>query len=399
MSDPKPKTFLFAILLTWATLLVISHLPFSSYFRPWEVLVEGPYFFKARSSVKAEAYGDLAQAATIHQVKEPRSVTFTTDVAGFRNLPGEGPYPVVVIGDSFVVGAGLDDRQTIPYQLSQQLSSPVYNYGLQGSTGAPYAFLNDARFIHNKPKLVIYAPASREVRPPFLGRWGEGDEQKPGDPAQHQSQQVLSLNQFIPKPLVEGGRLIENKVVQLNQENALRRGTKWIFNSAFFGLTGSPYSKQFTAIKIENKKALVLPIHRQNLHLTAEQRQVEKTARHLKTLSEICGKRNIRFVFCPLPETGLIYPDHFSEKERAAITQPRYWDALFQALQQENVTYINLLPALIKQREPYLFYRDDTHYNARATALIAELIYKEIQEQSLLVDDSEKAEEDEVKNP
>ena len=41
-----------------------------------------------------------------------------------------------LLGDSYVVGSGLDDSETITAQLAERLSESVYNYGCS-LAGAP----------------------------------------------------------------------------------------------------------------------------------------------------------------------------------------------------------------------------------------------------------------------
>ncbi len=65
------------------------------------------------------------------------AITYTVNSLGYRapefkNIDWENS--IVVFGCSFVFGVGLDDKDTMPYQLSNILGMPVVNLGMGGSS-------------------------------------------------------------------------------------------------------------------------------------------------------------------------------------------------------------------------------------------------------------------------
>jgi len=58
------------------------------------------------------------------------SFTFFTNRKGFRDLEREKDPPVVILGDSFVMGFGVDHEDTFPYLLEKKLKIPVGNRGV-----------------------------------------------------------------------------------------------------------------------------------------------------------------------------------------------------------------------------------------------------------------------------
>jgi hypothetical protein len=75
------------------------------------------------------AYGDLASLSNLPEYRQYRREVFTTDEAGFRNLKREPPYDAVLLGDSFAVGSGVNDDETLSAQLQTLTGLKTYNGG------------------------------------------------------------------------------------------------------------------------------------------------------------------------------------------------------------------------------------------------------------------------------
>jgi hypothetical protein len=57
--------------------------------------------------------GVLGYKTWVRALQAPRNATFSTDRFGFRNPEHPDPPQIVVIGDSYVAGASLSDRETL----------------------------------------------------------------------------------------------------------------------------------------------------------------------------------------------------------------------------------------------------------------------------------------------
>ncbi len=79
--------------------------------------------------VTDHGYGDLAALGNLPSYRQYHHEEFTTDSYGFRNLPPAyaGPPEVLLVGDSFSVGPGLNDNHTLSAQLQSITGLRVYN--------------------------------------------------------------------------------------------------------------------------------------------------------------------------------------------------------------------------------------------------------------------------------
>src|SRR5882757_5935831 len=104
-------------------------------FRAWEALSRfrppGAPFEPNRQYYRKESYGDAAAMGNLPEAREYHAERFTTDARGFRNVstvPSAVP-AVIVTGDSFAVGSGVSDADTLPSMLGRFLGCAVYNAG------------------------------------------------------------------------------------------------------------------------------------------------------------------------------------------------------------------------------------------------------------------------------
>jgi hypothetical protein len=82
-----------------------------------------------------------------------RKVHWQTDADGFRNTESDCTYyPIVIVGDSFAVGTGLSQSDTLASVLSRRLKKCVYSF----STMELNDYLRSKRWLKSKPQIVIY---------------------------------------------------------------------------------------------------------------------------------------------------------------------------------------------------------------------------------------------------
>lgn len=104
-------------------------------FRAWEALrvggEAGP-FRPNRRYVNPRAYGDLANLGNLPADRAFHAETVSTDQFGFRNgaVAALGPFRAVLTGTSFSAGTEVGDDETLAAQLSRVAGGGVYNAAL-----------------------------------------------------------------------------------------------------------------------------------------------------------------------------------------------------------------------------------------------------------------------------
>src|SRR5438445_13721830 len=104
-------------------------------FRAWEALLRnrppGAAFEPSRRYDNPRSYGDLAALGNFPELRQYRPERFTTDALGFRNVPEilNEEVGAILPGDSFVVGSGVSDDETLSAGLITRLGRVVYNAG------------------------------------------------------------------------------------------------------------------------------------------------------------------------------------------------------------------------------------------------------------------------------
>src|SRR5713226_1820063 len=112
-------------------------------FRAWEAMTRyrplGAAFEPDRHYSNERAYGDSAAMGNLPALRQYRRETFTTDALGFRNVAVRRSEPVaaILIGDSFAVGSGVSDEETLSSRLTRLAGCTVYNAGSEHPSPDP----------------------------------------------------------------------------------------------------------------------------------------------------------------------------------------------------------------------------------------------------------------------
>lgn len=347
--------------LAWGLGLTLLCIPHAPYFRHWEMLRQGPAAFRPLVQLDLRGCGDLGRNAWIEDLRVWRRTRFSTDASGLRNPANLEWARVVVIGDSYVVGSGLDDAETITAALGREIGEPVYNYGMTAGIG-PLVYLGDPRSRASPPEMVIWAPAARTVGPVPLGLESMTAPECRVVPAEGWWRRFERSLAWIDEGFEAWRSRLENRTVLV----AMSRS---IFHEAYHAVAGKPWEVQ--SIAVDGVPALVMALEAQGLLQAPSDRQLAATAEHLVRFGEELAARGSRFIFVPLPDAGTLYEDHYPAAERRRLVSPSFIDCLLEALTRRGVDCVDLRPALRAARFPYLFLRDDTHFSPGGAALVA----------------------------
>jgi hypothetical protein len=154
----KLGLFLFPLLALYFVELFLLPMDFFA-FRCWEALLIDDYrtigvaggFYPNHHLIRYEAGDRLG-----FRDPSPQKAEWITDEFGFRNRPCERPptqYDFVLLGDSNIVGSGLDQAETLSEVLARKGGCTVYSYG--GGLPQKKFFWSDPRFCSHSPKTIV----------------------------------------------------------------------------------------------------------------------------------------------------------------------------------------------------------------------------------------------------
>ncbi len=328
-------------------------------FRAWEAVSQGRApsgpFAPLRRYRNPFSSGDLATFGNLPQLRQFRDEVFTTDRYGFRNssnLAYKRPIAAVVLGDSFAVGSGVTDSDTLPAQLASQSGQLVYN---AAGVEAPH-FPDLQRLgqrLQVKEGLFIYVHLERQPSP--------------------------SLRSAM--------RPIYTDAVQISNEplSPLRRLQSWgmdlrisrleiLCRRARKSLDEKSGNDRVILRHLENgEPILFLPAE-----VASSRRSSLLSAEYWIALQRELARYGHKLLVILVPNKYTVYAPLLREKE--APLPPSYLDNLAADLNQAQVPVINLRPDFAKRAAAdlkhgeLLYWKDDTHWNSRGIAVAAQHI-------------------------
>ncbi|HBZ68782.1 MAG TPA: hypothetical protein DEP35_03135 [Deltaproteobacteria bacterium] len=367
MSDAR--TFIRIFGFVYSALLIWSLNFERPEFRAWEMLKDPETeFFYPNLTVEMTEVGDLGFRAWIPSLQRPRAGLFSTDRYGFRNPQGIEQPRVVLLGDSFVAGSGLRDDQTLAAQLGRLLGEPVYSVACE-TANSPSLYLSDPRFFEHPPRVVVFSPVNRLVMPLRF-------------------HEILPLNRRPPREprawtLDSIAQELRHANQVLGRDNGLSRAMRYGYNEIVYSVFGHP-----DVIVADGEPAIALPLQEQKCSLTPEQRGLERAIATTKQFAQMIGTRGTTLVYAPIPDSAEVYPELFREDERDRCARPSLFDVLVPEARAAGITAVDLRDVFRLNKTPYLYLRDDSHWNPRAVGLAAEALAEAIR--PLLADDKDR---------
>ena len=338
-------------------------------FRGWEALsaYRSPAapFEANRRYDKPDSYGDLAAMGNLPELRQYRPELFTTDALGFRNRADARSRPpaAIVVGDSFVVGSGVSDDETVTSRLSALLGCPVYNSG--GIDPDPDRILALARKLGLTRGMVVHQYAEDFEMPaaPSEGRRRYQRALAAMDPrigalvGRVRGMLTVSPLQIASERALKGledGRLLPNRYVGRVVRGRLANGDPMLFLGYFFG-------------KFHQKREVP----------TAYWAWLQKELR--------AGGLELAVVI--VPSAYRVYRPFLVEPKPGPEAVDDYPGRVEEELRRAGIPALNLTPALsvsAARRLPergYLYWRDDIHWNAEGTEVAASAIRDGLRDQ------------------
>jgi hypothetical protein len=294
---------------------------------PWTTL-PGPFLPDARLELVEE--GDLGHHTPLAR---RRLASWVTDAWGYRVSPGGADPELVLVGDSEVVGTGLDQRETIAEVLRTGHGLGAYPYAPSNLA----AFFADRRFSERPPRWLVVECVERQVLEDF---------------------RVMPTVRPKPRP------------VQLVHSAPLRA-----FETAWNRLTRMA-ALGYLRARINGRPP---PLARGDLLFlrgldgtaAPDPARVGAAADTLALLAARARDRGMRFAVLVVPDKETIYADLFD-----GAVRPPLLAALRRELEARGVEAIDLegpfLAARARGEQPYL--SDDTHWSAAGVSLAGALV-------------------------
>lgn len=331
-------------------------------FRAWEALRtfaigNGPFvpnvvYRNTRSS------GDLANLANLPHLRQYREEVFSTDAAGYRNR-GETAKPftgILLVGDSFTAGSGVSDSLTLSEQLSDISGRRVYNGALTPNLPE---LLQDLQMTRG---LVVWQQSERESFPLSnvseqggkrrLVRRAFGDER--AETLQEIYRYAMALESYSPLEILFG------------------RAVKLLQNDKIFP---NPYRSEAVSAKLRNGQEM--------LFVSTEVKNYEMDRpmdpQFFVQLKMQLQKKGIGLLVLLVPDKYVVYHDLLLSAS-SQTEHRRFFDVVEQRLAAANVPVLNLTPdfrkhaASLLARDQYLYWLDDTHWNAEGIRVAAQAI-------------------------
>ncbi len=304
-------------------------------------------------------YGDLARMANIRDSDEQRSLRFSTDALGFRNVEASGPVAGILFGDSFAM-AGADDRETLSGQLGQKIGCRVYN-----------AASPDDEFRRPEPALVRllatrigmangFVIVEQVERRALESRSPRGERPVRGKFRQAWSQfwrQLVNLTRESPvkrfaenvMKSIRDDRILPNNYLDNVVEGTLRNGVRMLF------LPGELKTYEVTRLP---------PLD------------------YWIKLNQELGKLQFKLLVVLVPNKHTVYRHLLEGGQKKPIGGQDLLPELANALRAAGISAIDLTPVLRRQADAafkqnkYVYWRNDTHWNSDGVGIAVDEIVR-----------------------
>jgi hypothetical protein len=313
-----------------------------------------------------KSYGDLASLGNLPGMRQYRSAAFSSDSFGFHNPAVLGGVPAtIVIGDSFAIGSEVSAEQSFAGQLARLEGRPVYNAGENEPLAlAPTRVLIDK--LGMTKGVVVYEFLERHLSesPPFMTPTGK-----------------IGFKRILPETLGperwETWRLPVWNALEYSPLQALSgRLQKTLCNGV---LLPNRYASNVLVRSLTNgDRMLFLP--KDVSDSTVPVAQLMNWRDYWVWLSGELRKENLTLVVMLVPNKFTVYQPYFSpaEKELGGRKNLTELETLLADAHVPSVGLVNAFRGKAAEgleKQEYLYWKDDTHWNALGMTVAAESVH------------------------
>lgn len=321
-------------------------------FRAWEGLVvrnfknlfNGPFYPNMKLTKIEE--GDLA-----HHTKysKKRIVKWITDQYGYRKIKTNGPFQIVIVGDSNIAGSGLTQEEMLSEILESELKVKVYPLAPAGIG----TFLKTRRFIEHPPEILILGIVEREI--PYLSALKSKRRYQIKENLL-QSIKGLRENRFLQTIFV-----LLDRLSKLNMLHHLRATIRRAI------LPEAEIKPRY----MTTQHGAIFFLKGPDANREVQKGVFNQVVNLIRSYHDAVTSRGIRFIFLPIPEKENIL------HEILQTPKPKFLEELINELKRQEVEVIDTQKAFEEayrgsQILPYQ--ADDTHWSAEGVKITANLI-------------------------
>jgi len=340
-------------------------------FRAWEALTinapaDAPFEPLARYDSR-RAFGDLANMGNVRGMRVYRRETFTTDAYGFRNPPGlaeSGTTTVLLIGDSFAAGSGVQDGLTLAGQLTATWGRPTY-------TVAPF----------------LPRPGSLPALVRMLGM-------KPGSWVVHQQTYLYTeahartLDAICHPPVSAIGRFRRSFDTDFRPLRILvQQAEKTVQNDVLFP---NPFSSAVRRARLQNGDDMLFVAGESVADTFAPDTGVTITesVQYAKRLDEAARNLGLNYLAVLVPVKTAVYRHLLAPPDTETLRVPAITAETERQMRALGIRVVDMfgpLTALATTSAPrhqYVYWPDDTHWNANGISEAAREIARALDESS-----------------
>lgn len=379
MQFVKKYMFIYCVVIVYTFILCVDVLlRFSSspwpYFRAWEYMGRSQAFgsqFIANGRFEKEGVrGELARKAGNERIAMLRKELISTDKYGFRNsnvLYAHAQIPIFVFGDSFMIGAGVEDSQTFPSQLQDVLNLPVCN----AATGnIEDLFSGYCPIRTHKPRIVLFGLLEKTT-------YSLSDRTKKKLSSDTSNNALMHIRIL--------GKRIDHAIDNIKgwfSRPALRRWAmqcKRCYLESFFGALWQNVSTlPVLEATLQNGDAMLFfkpSIKKLSADELKQRRQGVKD--YFTALNDACSRNNMFLVVVLIPNKYTIYKPFLKPEDQLDITK-NYLELVESDLLEEMVHVVNLTDMFREgacgyyEMGKYIYWQDGTHWNPDGIKIAAQ---------------------------
>jgi SGNH hydrolase-like domain, acetyltransferase AlgX len=334
-------------------------------FRAWEAMSRyrppGAAFEPNRQYRQDHTYGDAAAMGNMPGLRQYRREVFTTDALGFRNAGDLRSHGVaaIMIGDSSAVGSGVSDEETLPARLTALSGCGVYNAGSEDAKPDPDRVIALSQKLGMRGGLVIHLYSEIRELPTVA-------------PTQKRRMDHLwALTPDWVSSLVARIRgIITVSPLRILSERAL----KALENGQ---VLPNSYAANVVKAAVNNGDTMLFPAaHVRNFYAKRD-----VGVGYWTWLQTDLRRENLDLLVLLVPGKYSVYRPFLVDQPSLKDGVADYLAGLERELRAARVPVLNLAPMFAAQaaahlaRHDYLYWLDDTHWNAQGIDLAAAAIH------------------------